>query len=169
MSGVKGRSGKISTPEQREERRRLNIDAAHASAQAKADMRATVPAPSEVEHPAALLVAFPELATYPFPIHDPLGLRDALECVGKIHKARESEVELEMAKDKRDLARGKLLTREAHRQAVATIVEFIVASLETLPSVAAELVSAEQQPAARHRMSCAIAKLRAELAEKVRG
>jgi hypothetical protein len=98
-----------------------------------------------------------------------LGLRDALECVGKIHKARESEVELEMAKDKRDLARGKLLTREAHRQAVATLMEFVVASLETLPGVAAELVSPEQQPAARHRMTCAIAKLRAELAERVRG
>jgi hypothetical protein len=170
MSGVKGRSGKVTTPEQREARRQAAIAGGNAALAAAAERRTPVPPPtSSIDHPAGLLAAFPELASYPFPICEPLGLKDALECVGKSYKAKESEVELEMAKDKRDIARGKLLTREAHRQAVAAIVESIVSSLDSLPGVAAELVPPEQQPIARHKMQMAIAKLRAEIAEKIKG
>ncbi|MEY2653580.1 MAG: hypothetical protein RLZZ524_608 [Pseudomonadota bacterium] len=164
MTGVKGRSGKISNPESRKLRRA----AAAAGGQAFAG-RGKADAPEPVEglpdHAPALLAAFPELRGYPFSVRDSLALKDALDAALKQAKARQAEVELEEAKAKLAQAAGRLvpiaelhklapLLRDAWWREVQQVVPLVLLRLPDLPTelrarikdaIAAEVLAAAER------------------------
>lgn len=59
-----------------------------------------------------------------------------------------------------DQARGKLLTRAEHREAVAAIVTSILEASSSLATAAVSLHPPEQQPVARHQFEAALSKWR---------
>lgn len=59
-----------------------------------------------------------------------------------------------------DQARGKLLTRAEHREAVSSIVMAILEASSSLTAAAVSLHPPEQQPVARHQFEAALSKWR---------
>jgi hypothetical protein len=159
MSGKRGRTGKVHTPEQRQAKRA----AARMGGNAKAGRDGPRPEGS-VDHSPALLAAFPELAGYPFPVPDSLALKDALEAALKSAKAHQAEVELDEARAKRDLARGKSLTKDEHTARCVALAELFISRLSVITSAAVELFPPEQQPGARHTIDQAVAEYRRQVA-----
>jgi hypothetical protein len=159
MTGKKGRSGKCHTPQERQAKR----TAGRMAGNAKAGRSRPRPEGS-VDHSPALLAAFPELAGYPFPVADSLGLKDALEAALKSAKAHQAEVELDEARAKRDLARGKSLTKDEHTARCVALAELFVSRLSIITSAAVDLLPPEQQPAARHAIDQAVAEYRRQVA-----
>ena len=187
MSGVKGRSGKSLSPEAREAKRLGGMLARRGRPLTRAeDGTPIIPSPAPPERPRGAstlppppseedrLSDDPEIRigkpfTWPDELKKEQVKGEQLANAKRAIEIQKAEVELEKSKDERDIARGKLLSRESHRASVAAVVASIVTALDTLPGIAAELVPPEQRPMAMHRMQQAIAKLRAEIAEKVKG
>jgi hypothetical protein len=179
MGGVKGRTGKAITPEQKEAKSR-------AGKIGMASRWGTPPDPSLPPplRPSASLPPPPSLEdrdsddpivrigkpfTWPDELKKEQVRGEQLANEKRAIEIQKAAVELEKAKDERDIARGKLLTRDAHRQAVGELVAELVAGLDGLVGVAAALVPPEQQPGTRHAMAQAIAKIRADMAARMKG
>ena len=87
MSGVKGRSGKVTTPEQRASRR----TAARAGGQAKSRAKISTKGAA-------------------FAVNDWISRKDQLACELLERKIEAADIDVETAATKRDQERGKLLT-----------------------------------------------------------
>jgi len=72
-------------------------------------------------------------------------------------------VELGRAKDERDLAAGKQVSREWHAKEVMSMAELFLARLSQITDAAISLVQPEQQPSARHTMDRAVAAYRKDI------
>lgn len=162
MAGKPGRSGKARTPEERQEKRRYAKMGGDAAAGRTTAAQPERPEGS-VEHSPALLAAFPELAGYPFPVPDSLALKDALEAALKQAKAYQAEVELDEARVKRDLARGKLRTKEWHDAQSVLLSELFIARLSIITGAALQLFPPERQPIARHALDQAVEEYRRQV------
>lgn len=154
------------TPEGRQARRKAGLAGGNARI-GRAGPQLPPPEGSVVHSP-ALLSAFPDLKDYPFAITEPLALKDALDAAVKKSKAAQAEVELEEARDRRDQARGKLMTKDQHRDAVGSIVGAIVESSSSLLTAAVSLHPPEQQPMARHQFEQALAAWRIEAMQRIK-
>ena len=71
-----------------------------------------------------------------------------------------AKVELAKAQDERDLANGKRLTKDQHRTAVQSVVELILASVPILTDAALSQHPPEQHPTVRHALTKAEAAFR---------
>lgn len=187
MGGVKGRTGKAITPEQKEAKSRAGkIGMASRwggrprPAEPDASPGPSLPPPLR---PSASLPPPPSLEdrdsddpivrigkpfTWPDELKKEQVRGEQLANEKRAIEIQKAAVELEKAKDERDIARGRLLTRDAHRQSVGEIIAELVAGLDGLVGVAAALVPPEQQPGTRHAMAQAIAKIRADMAARMK-
>lgn len=154
MTGVKGRSGTRSTPEQK----------ARASAAAKVASDARWSAGSaQPGQPGIAAMLDPESDDPDKRLGKPMSWGDELkrqQVEGEkiANRKREvevqrAEVELARAQDERDEARGKLLTRDDHRASVQTVVEKILANLSIITGAAIATHPPEAQPSVRHLMT----------------
>lgn len=168
MTGMPGRSGKARTPEERQAKRRYAQMGGNAAAGRVPIDPDTPPTEGSVQHSPALLAAFPELAGYPFPVPDSLALKDALEAALKQAKAKQADVELDEARAKRDVSRGKLLPIDAIRAREQARLDLIVSKLSIITDAAVNLHPPERQPTARHAMDQAVADFRRQIAEAIR-
>lgn len=157
MSGTKGKSGKIHTAADRKARRR----AAQAGGMAKRNRSAGHSAPDDVAD-----TAHP--GPRPFPVDNWMDLKDDYAVRLADVKVATALVELDEAKVKRDLARGKLKTRDEFRESITAIVEEIVSRLSILVDAAVETHPPENQPRIRHLMEAAAYKLRDEVRARLK-
>jgi hypothetical protein len=168
MSGKPGRSGKARTPEERQAKRRYAKMGGDAAAG-----RTSTPPPERpegsVDHTPALLAAFPELADYPFPVPDSLALKDALEAALKQAKAKQAEVELDEARIKRDLSRGRLYTADQIRARDQDSDAYILSRLSELTEAAVRLFPLESQAQARRDLNEAALRWRESIAAGIKG
>lgn len=156
MTGIKGRSGKIHTAADREARRR----AAQAGGMAKRNRSAGHGDPDSG--------ADPSQDPRPFPVENWMDLKDDYAVRLADVKVATALVELDEAKVKRDLARGKLKTKEEFRESITAIVEEIVSRLSILVDAAVETHPPEQQPRVRHLMEAAAYKLRDDVRARLK-
>lgn len=176
MTGVPGRSGKVSTPEHREAKRRAGQLAGIATREARAARSALalgdLPAGSD-DAPDEQETGLPPIEpgrfdNAPFTVSNWMDLKDlkAVELADvKIATAR---VELERAQSERDQARGKLLTSEQVREREAARTEMILAEIGRLVDAAVATHDPQHQPACRHAMDRAVAEFRAAIAARIR-
>jgi hypothetical protein len=175
MSGKPGRSGKARTPEERQAKRRfakMGGDAAagrHAGASRVKPAKVTSRPEGSIDHTPALLAAFPELADYPFPVTDSLALKDALEAALKQAKAKQAEVELDEARIKRDLSRGRLYTADQIRARDQSSDAYILGRLSELTEAAVRLFPLESQAQARRDLNDAALRWRESIAAGIKG
>jgi hypothetical protein len=168
MSGKPGRSGKARTPEERQAKRRYAKMGGDASAGRTSASPPERPEGS-VDHTPALLAAFPELADYPFPVPDSLALKDALEAALKQAKAKQAEVELDEARIKRDLSRGRLYTADQIRARDQSSDAYILGRLSELTEAAVRLFPLESQAQARRDLNDAALRWRESIAAGIKG
>jgi len=186
MSGVKGRSGKATTPEAREAKRHggmlagrgrpLPRDSDGNAVRPDAGMPPSMRPPSNLPPPPSPedrdsddpIVRIGKPFTWPDELKKEQVRGEQLANEKRAIEIQKAAVELEKAKDERDIARGRLLTRDAHRQAVGEIIAELVAGLDGLIGIAAALVPPEQQPGTRHAMTQAVAEIRTEMAARVK-
>lgn len=83
-------------------------------------------------------------------------------------EVQRAEVELAKAQEEHDQARGKLMTKDQHRDAVGSIVGAIVESSSSLLTAAVSLHPPEQQPMARHQFEQALAAWRIEAMKRIK-
>jgi len=165
MSGIKGRSGKLTTAAQK----------SSASERGKTGMAKRWGAADIPPIPVGLDPASDDpVARLGKPVTwgDELK-RQQVEGERIQNRRREvevqrSEVELAKAKDERDLARGALKTRDEFRASITAIVEEIVSRLSILVDAAVETHQPEQQPRVRHLMEAAVYKLRDDVRAKLK-
>jgi hypothetical protein len=183
MSGKPGRSGRARTPEERQAKRRyakMGGDAAagrHAGASHVKPAKVKCPAftksesrpEGSIDHTPALLAAFPELADYPFPVPDSLALKDALEAALKQAKAKQAEVELDEARIKRDLSRGRLYTADQIRARDQSSDAYILSRLSELTEAAVRMFPLESQAQARRDLNEAALRWRESIAAGIKG
>jgi hypothetical protein len=180
MSGKPGRSGKARTPEERQAKRRyakMGGDAAAgrnagnvkpAKVKRPAFTKSASRPEGSVDHTPALLAAFPELADYPFPVPDSLALKDALEAALKQAKARQADVELDEARIKRDLSRGRLYTADQIRTRDQASDAYILSRLSELTEAAVRLFPLESQAQARRDLATVADDWRSSVATAMR-
>lgn len=159
MTGVKGRSGRVTTPEQREARRLAAQAGGLAAARREAD-RTAANAP-EVD-------AGPSAESGQFPVACWMDLKDKLECELRLRKIEQADIEVERAEIERDKARGDLLTAERAREREAARVERILQRLGTIVDTALSQFAPERQPEVRLAITRGIDAFRAEIANDIR-
>lgn len=146
MTGKKGKSGKVTTPEQRQ----AKIRAARLGGQAKN---------SGVRRPAASPP--PEPARPPqdptldgaFPVETWIDLKDRLACDLAQRKIEQADIDVATSRVAYDRARGDLLTRAQAEEREEAIVDLFVGHLEEVGALVAALVSPERIIEARARAS----------------
>jgi hypothetical protein len=79
-------------------------------------------------------------------------------------EVQRAEVELAKAQDERDIASGRQVTKEWHATEVRALSELFVSRLSQITDAALSLIPPEQQPAARHALDRAVDAYRKDVA-----
>lgn len=164
MSGIKGRSGKLTTAEQK----------ASASERGKKGMATRYGAPPALPPSTAV---DPESDDPVERLGQPLTWGDELkrqqvkgEEIQNQRRAVEvqrAEVELAKAQDDRAEARKLLIPRADHIRDIRAIIDAIISDLTPISDAAVNFVPPEQQPRMRHIMDQAIHTFRVAAAERI--
>lgn len=144
MTGVKGRSGKVTTPEQRAARR----EAARAGGNAKAGR-----------------TTGGRLAKPKFKVQGWVDLKDQLECEIKRRKIKAADIEVEIAQTKLDQERGRLLTRDQVEERDEKADALILGHLDALVAFAGTLVPPETGVATRTKAQAWVDELKGKIAD----
>jgi len=150
VSGIKGRSGKITTPEQRLAR----IEAARAGGRAKAGRGAAVPT-STTGMPPAPFTIWPDY-------------KDFLECELRKLKLVGEQIDNDTRQAKLDQERGRLLTRAQVEERDERADEIILGHLGTVAQFVGDLFPPEQGAAARSKALTWLSEVRARIAADLR-
>jgi hypothetical protein len=165
MVGIKGRSGKVTTPEQRLARRA----AARLGGQAKAAKtrapRARQPDDEDERDPDDDVPDVDQETGRK--IEGWIDYKDSLDCRIKREKIKILTIEAATKQDERDKVRGKLKTVEQVAERDARILEVYLGSLQELTEGAIRLFPSSDQARARSRMDGLLQDFRRTLAEKL--
>lgn len=177
MTGVKGRSGKTSDPKARRQRALAGQKGGRSSGGGTYSGGSggfdSGPDPIDPERMppdpgAGFLDLLPGSNPYDKVVTKTKGRFGYLDA-----KAREQSNGELLANEKRQqdlaVARGKLLTREQHRAAVASVVTAIIEASSTLTTAAVSLHAPEQQPVAQHQFEAALSKWRESAMALIKG
>jgi hypothetical protein len=160
MAGVKGKSGKVTTPEARASRR---LSGQHMQRQKKINdeaRRALARSQAELSNDDAEAAGTFDVACW-------ADRKDQLECVLKIKKNRLAEIDIEKAQAELARARGDLITREELRERDAAHDKIIQDHLDTVVTLASSLVSPEKALAAQTSARAWITQVRTAIAAQL--
>ena len=166
MTGKKRRSGCAVTPEAKAKKARATAIREAARGLDREERRAAMP---------------PKKATSDDPVErlgQPVTWGDELkkqQVSGVTKENKKKDVELQMAmvglakaKDERDIANGKRLTRSEHDEAIADLAAKCIERLSLITDVAIGLVPPEAQPGARHEMARAVEAYRLQVRSDIK-
>jgi len=106
----------------------------------------------------------PEITGNAFPVRSWIDYKDHLACELQKRKIATAEVELAKAQDDRDVARGRLLTREQVEARDAARDELVLGRLSELTEASVRLHPLEAQAEARRQLGIVLAEFRRSVA-----